>query len=88
MKQDLLTGTSAVHAVGTGRMAGEAVFVPASAEAGEDEGWLLAPVHDRATDRSDVIVLDARDVTAPPVATVHLPVRIPFGFHGSWVASP
>jgi carotenoid cleavage dioxygenase len=71
-----------------GRLASEAVFVPASPDAAEDEGWLLAPVYDRATDRSDVVVLDARDLTAPPVATVHLPVRIPFGFHGSWVPQP
>ena len=62
--------------------------MPASAAATEDEGWLLAPVHDAATDRSDVIVLDASDVSAPPVATIHLPVRIPFGFHGSWVPMP
>ena len=88
VKQDVVAGTSQVHAVGAGRLASEAVFVPASPDAGEDEGWLLAPVYDRATDRSDVVVLDASDVTAPPVATVHLPVRIPFGFHGSWVPQP
>jgi carotenoid cleavage dioxygenase len=32
------------------------------------------------------VVLDARDVAGPAVATVHLPRRVPFGFHGSWVA--
>ena len=88
VKQDVATGTSQVHDVGTGRLASEAVFVPASPDAAEDEGWLIAPVYDRATDRSDVVVIDAQDVTAPPVATVHLPVRIPFGFHGSWVPQP
>jgi carotenoid cleavage dioxygenase len=88
VKQDVVSGTSSVHDVGTGRLASEAVFVPASPDAAEDEGWLLAPVYDRATDRSDVVVVDAQDVTAPPVATVHLPVRIPFGFHGSWVPQP
>jgi carotenoid cleavage dioxygenase len=88
VKQDVVSGTSQVHDVGTGRLASEAVFVPASPDAAEDEGWLLAPVYDRATDRSDVVVIDAQDVTGPPVATVHLPVRIPFGFHGSWVPQP
>ena len=33
------------------------------------------------------MLLDAQDFTAPPVATVHLPVRVPFGFHGNWVPS-
>lgn len=88
VKNDLVAGTSEVHHLGPGRTASEAVFVPAGPAAGEDEGWLVAPVHDAATDRSDVVVLDARDVSDPPVATVHLPVRIPYGFHGSWVPSP
>jgi carotenoid cleavage dioxygenase-like enzyme len=42
-------------------------------------------VYDATTDRSDVVVLDAQDFAGPPVATVHLPVRVPFGFHGSWL---
>jgi carotenoid cleavage dioxygenase len=46
---------------------------------------VLAYVYDAADDRSDVVVLDAQDFTAPPVATIHLPVRVPFGFHGSWL---
>ena len=63
------------------------MFVPRSPDpdGAEDDGWLLAYVHDAATDRSDVVVLDAGDVTAKPIATVHLPVRVPFGFHGSWI---
>lgn len=63
----------------------EPVFVPRSDGAAEDDGWVLAYVYDAADDRSDVVVLDAQDFTAPPVATIHLPVRVPFGFHGSWL---
>lgn len=88
VKHDLVSGTSAVHDVGPGRMPSEAVFVPAGPDAAEDDGFLVAPVYDRATDRSDVIVLDATDPTAAPLATIHLPVRIPFGFHGSWIPIP
>ena len=66
---------------------GEAVFAPDPAGRDEDDGWLLSCVHDDATGRSEVVVLDARDVAAGPIARVHLPRRLPFGFHGSWFAS-
>jgi carotenoid cleavage dioxygenase-like enzyme len=42
-------------------------------------------VYDAARDRSDFVVLDASDMNAKPVATVHLPVRVPLGFHGNWI---
>ncbi len=72
---------------GEGRACSEPVFVRATDGTGEDEGWVLSVVHDAATDRSDLVVLDATSFAGPPVATVHLPARVPFGFHGSWVAT-
>jgi carotenoid cleavage dioxygenase-like enzyme len=88
VKWDLATGATQRHDVGDGRFALEPVFVPRSDDAGEDEGWVLSYVYDAATDRSDVVVLAADDFTAEPVATVHLPQRVPFGFHGNWVPTP
>ena len=44
-------------------------------------------VYDAARDASDLVILDATSFAGPPVATVHLPARVPFGFHGSWVPS-
>ncbi|HET6951960.1 MAG TPA: carotenoid oxygenase family protein [Acidimicrobiales bacterium] len=85
IKHDLHTGTSEMHDYGPGRVTLEPVFVPRSATAAEDDGWVLSYVYDATTDRSDVVVLDARDFTGEPVATVHLPARVPFGFHGSWL---
>ena len=51
----------------------------------EDEGWLLSVVYNRATEKSEVIVVDAMRVDAGPIARVLLPRRVPFGFHGMWV---
>jgi carotenoid cleavage dioxygenase-like enzyme len=31
-----------------------------------------------------VVILDVRDFAGDPVATIRLPVRVPFGFHGGW----
>ncbi len=84
-KHDLVTGRVARHDVGAGGSAGEPIFVPGSADAGEDEGWVLSVVYDSTRDGSDLRIIDATDFTAPPVATVHLPRRVPYGFHGSWV---
>ncbi|MBK9178821.1 MAG: carotenoid oxygenase family protein [Acidimicrobiales bacterium] len=85
VKYDLAAGTSSTHDFGPAASAGEPVFVPASDDAGEDEGWVLTFTYDRSRDASDFVVLDAGDMAAPPVAVVPLPRRVPFGFHGSWV---
>ncbi|MCA3186163.1 MAG: carotenoid oxygenase family protein, partial [Cupriavidus sp.] len=34
---------------------------------------------------SELLVIDALDVEAGPVAAVEMPQRVPFGFHGNWV---
>ena len=83
-KFDVVAGGVTTHDFGPGHVPGEAVFVPRAA--GEDAGWLMCYVYDAASDRSDFVVLDASDMSAPPLATVHLPVRVPLGFHGNWIA--
>ena len=50
--------------------------------AGVENPW--ADVYDPQRDLSDVVILDAQDFTGEPVATIRLPVRVPFGFHGGW----
>jgi carotenoid cleavage dioxygenase len=59
-----------------------------SADAGEDEGWVMAYVYDATRDGSDLVILDAADFRAKPVATIRLPQRVPFGFHGGWIPDP
>lgn len=85
VRHDAASGESQARSFGPGRTVGEAVFVPRAADAAEDDGWYLALVHDAATDRSELVVIDAQDWLGEPVATVHLPVRVPLGFHGNWV---
>ena len=87
-KHDLGTRTRQVHDFGEGRMPGEFVFVPAHANSAEDEGWLIGYVIDTNTDTTDLVILDAQQFSGPPVAAITIPVRIPPGFHGNWVAIP
>lgn len=84
LKHDLDAGTTTCLDLGPGRIASEHVFVPASATAGEDEGWLMGYVFDAGRGASDLVIVDAHDFGGDPVATVHLPVRVPQGFHGNW----
>jgi carotenoid cleavage dioxygenase-like enzyme len=85
IKYDLRRDESIRFEVGEHRAAGEPVFVRADDGRGEDEGWVLSVVYDATRDASDLVILDATSFAGPPVATVHLPARVPFGFHGSWV---
>jgi carotenoid cleavage dioxygenase len=86
VRYDMQSGASELRDEGEGKGFGEPVFVPRHASAAEDEGWVMALRLDRAADRSDLVILDAADIGGEPVATVHLPVRVPAGFHGSWCA--
>nr|MDQ3758227.1 carotenoid oxygenase family protein [Actinomycetota bacterium] len=86
-KHDFHSGAREVHDFGPGRHPGEFVFVADPDRAGdEDGGWLLGLVHDDGSDRTSLVVLDAQDVPGPEVAAVHVPRRIPYGFHGNWMA--
>lgn len=86
LKHDMAHGTAEVHEEGAHRTFFEPVFVPAHEGAGEDEGFVMAYVHDAARGRADVVILHAQDFAAPPIATIELPARVPYGFHGNWVA--
>ncbi|WPB94441.1 carotenoid oxygenase family protein [Streptomyces malaysiensis] len=77
VRYDLHSGGSTAFEFGAGHTPSEAVFAPPN--------WLIAYVHDRARDGSDLMILDATDLRKP-VATVHLPARVPQGFHGNWIA--
>jgi carotenoid cleavage dioxygenase-like enzyme len=85
LRHDLDARRTEAHGFGPGRETGEAVFVPRSAIAPEGDGWLMSLVYDGVTDRSDLVVLDTADFTGEPVATVRLPVRVPHGFHATWI---
>ena len=48
----------------------------------EDDGYLATYVYDSASDSSDFVVYDAKTCSEKPVASVRLPQRVPYGFHG------
>ncbi len=84
-RHDLETGTRQTHDFGPDRHPGEFVFVPAAPDSAEDEGWLVGMVIDAAAETTELAILDAQDFAGEPVARVHLPHRVPPGFHGNWI---
>jgi len=82
VKYDQQLGSSSVHPMEDGLQIGEAVFVPASDDADEDEGYLMTYGYDASSNTSDLLLLDARGMDT--IARVKIPTRVPFGFHGIW----
>jgi carotenoid cleavage oxygenase len=83
LKHDLVRGTTVAKSLGKDKQASEFVFVPNADDAAEDDGVLMGYAYDLPSGRSDLVVLDAR--TMETVAAVHLPDRVPNGFHGNWI---
>lgn len=81
-KHDYATGSSEVAALDSGLLLGEMSFVPNPASRAEDDGILMGFGYHRDHDEGQLVLLDAQ--TLEQVATVHLPQRVPMGFHGNW----
>ncbi len=82
---DVDTGAVVTHDHGEGRFGAEPIVVPRDGSTEEGDAWILVCVNDRAGGPAELVVLDGDDLARPPVARVHLPQRVPDGFHGSWV---
>lgn len=89
LKFDFQSGKAESHNYGAQCVAGEPVFAPApGADSDSDEGFVLSYLHDEKSGKSELVVLDASRFESAPVARVKLPQRVPYGFHGSWIADP
>jgi len=64
---------------------GEAVFVERENAQSEDHGYLLTLVYYEQSNTSQFVVMDAKTMSNKFIATVDLPQRVPYGFHGLWV---
>ncbi len=72
---------------GEGVYGSEAPFAPrrgAGRDSDEDDGYLITLVTDTKSWKSECQVFDAKDIRQGPIARVHLPQRVPSGFHACW----
>jgi carotenoid cleavage dioxygenase len=87
LRVETATGKVEGTAFGPGTSINEPVHVP-SGKAGHD-GWLIMVVdreHSPEHHSSEIVVLDATHIGAPPVARVALPVALHPQIHGCWVS--
>jgi carotenoid cleavage dioxygenase len=84
-KHDYANGSSVVAPLDPELIIGEMAFVPNPGATAEDDGILMGYGCHRGRDEGQLLLLDAQ--TLETVATVHLPQRVPMGFHGNWAPS-
>ncbi|KAF8036082.1 hypothetical protein BT93_C1928 [Corymbia citriodora subsp. variegata] len=79
------------HKFGESTFCSGSVFVAKNGGAkgeGEDGGWIATFVHNEVSDETQVHIIDVKDFEGEPVAKIRLPQRVPYGFHGTFMATP
>jgi all-trans-8'-apo-beta-carotenal 15,15'-oxygenase len=82
-KIDHETGELKVHDFGAGRFVSEPNFIPVAKDSPEDEGYLIAIVYNSERGKSEVVIVDAKEMERE-LAVIPLNHHVPFGFHGGF----
>jgi carotenoid cleavage dioxygenase len=85
IRYDLEGGSDQTFAFGPGTTIGEAVVADDPTRPGELGAYVMVYATDLAAMTTDFCIFNAEDIAAGPVARVHLPQRVPAGFHGNWM---
>ncbi len=62
------------------------MFIPRAGATAEDDGYLSMYCYNSGTGRSQVWLYAAQRVSDGPICVLELPVRVPLGFHATWVS--
>ena len=84
-RYDLVTGTKTIHRFPAGVTVCEPVFVADPQGKSEEDGFIFTFAHEAGSAGGLFMILDARNLDSEPLATIHLPRRVPAGLHGSWI---
>ena len=81
---DFKTGETSLWEYGEEANAGEPVHVPNPDSDREEDGWLMCYVYNPG-EGPFLSILRAGNVADGPIAKVHIPGRVPNGFHANWM---
>ena len=84
-KLDLSSGDTSTWSAAPRGFVSEPLMVARPGASAEDDGWVLDLVWNGARGASDLVILNAADLSE--AAVLELPLAIPHGLHGSWAAS-
>ncbi len=73
------------YSYGNEWITGEVIFIAASEQAKEGQGYLFSYVHHVNGLASKVVILKVDGLDIQEQAEIDLGVRVPLGFHGNWV---
>jgi carotenoid cleavage dioxygenase-like enzyme len=65
----------------------EPAFVPRSVDAPEGDGFVISLLNHLRTGNAELVILDACNMAAGPVARVQIPLRMRMSLHGNWAAA-
>ncbi|WP_454188810.1 carotenoid oxygenase family protein [Pseudomonas sp. ADAK2 TE3594] len=84
---NLKTGTTDAWFPGDSGCFQEPIFIPRSPDAAEADGYVVALLNLIAEGRSELVVLDSRDMESGPIARIKIPFRMRMSLHGCWAPS-
>lgn len=87
MRIDTESGAEDLHDFGKGAAAGELIFAPRLGGTEEADGYAMTLVYSPETNETDLAIFAAQDIANGPIARVHIPFRVPGGFHCNYYSA-
>lgn len=87
LRIDTATGAEDFYHFGAGAATGELLFAPRVGGVDELDGYAITLVHAAGAAHTELVVFDAGNIAAGPLARVRIPFAVPSGFHCSYYSA-
>lgn len=87
LRYDTQAGSEDIYHFGDGTSCGEFIFAPRLGATDEADGYAMSLIHRGGSATSELAIFHALDIASGPVALIHIPFRVPAGFHCNFYAA-